>query len=189
MQNYPPPQPTNPTTPKKSFVKEYWYVFFFIFIFLVVAIAQIMRILTPPSVPTQENTWGGITPGHSSLNSVVDILGEPIGSTIVNGQTTLEYSSSYKTLPNQVIINPNTQRVAFIKEYVAYKENQQLNDYINKLGEYDFALTDKLSGDSSLAYVFLTKGVVILAHKKTGLVEQKWYFEPLSEEVFLQSWG
>jgi hypothetical protein len=173
---------------KKSFVREYWYAFFFMGMFVLLAAAYIFRAFTPytPVNVVQDNTWNAVTPGLSTLQDVQSKLGAPESVQKIDQGTQLNYKSIYPTQPNQVIANAEG-KVIFIKENVDYNNKENLSTYIEKFGQPDFAL---FTPDGPLkSHVFLTKGIVIVAHLKDNSVEQKWFFEPTTKETFLQSWG
>ncbi len=182
----------HPNQPKKKLPawREYWYVWFFALVFIALVVAYVLRILTPPKpLPDQANTWKGITPGKSSLQDIQQKLGPPINQRQTGDGLKLEYQSTYPTLPNEVVVQNGSTTVTFIKEYVDFKANEKLSDYVEAHGKYDLDLFDEESGFATRAYVFLDEGVVILAHVKDGSIEQKWYFQPTTEELFMQSWG
>lgn len=173
---------------KRSFFHQYWYVLLLFFAFIVIAISTIIRIMTPAEIPIQDNSWGGITPGYSTIDQVVAQLGEPIDQeNTVDGKRNY-FKSDYPTLPNQVVSN-SEGIVKFIKRYVSYDTEHTINQYVNKYGSADLELIDQETGDSFNAYVFLDQGIVVIAHIFDGTVNQIWYFEPTSKESFLSSWG
>jgi hypothetical protein len=185
-----PLHPANQPKKKQPAWRQYWYVWFFAAVFLAFAAAYVLRVLTPPKQPpAQENTWKGITPGKSSLQDIQQKLGPPIDQQQTPEGLKLKYQSTYPTLPNEVTVQNGSTTVTFIKEFVDFKANEKLQDYITKYGQYDLNLFDQESGFAVRAYVFLKQGVVIIAHSKDGSVEQKWYFEPTTKELFLQFWG
>lgn len=181
-------QPHQNQTTVMSFWKQYWYVAAGIVVFVLLIVAQIFRVLTPKEVPTQQNTWNGITPGYSSLDQLVEQMGEPLSSEQSSQGTTVYYKSEFPTLPNTVVAD-STGTIQFIKEYIPYDENHVLAQYVQKYGQYDLELFDEQTGGSTKAYVFLDEGLVVLAHISGNAVEQKWYFTPTTEQNFLQSWG
>lgn len=177
-----------PTNKQQSFWKEYWYVALGIFVFVALIVAQILRMLTPREVPIQENTWEGITPGYTSLEQLMEKLGEPIGSENTNLGTAVYYQSEFPAYPDTIVVD-NSNTVQFIKEHIPYDENHLLSQYIEQFGQPDLELIDEQTGPSATAYVFLSKGIVIVAHANAHTVEQKWYFDPTTRENFLRSWG
>ncbi len=180
--------PLPQTPPKKSFVKEYWYVFFLIGAFGLLLIAQIFRALTPPApAPLKDNSWNELTPGYSSYQDVQTKLGQPLASNKTARGTELSYQSQFPSIPTQVVIN-DENKVTFIKERLPYDPEHTLQAYIDKLGTPDLELYIEES-EAIKAHVFLAEGLVIVAHISDKSVEQKWYFEPTDKDTFLASWG
>lgn len=181
----PPPQPI--TNQQPSVFQEFWYIFLFFFALIAVAIALILRALTPP--PTnQPNSWDQITPGYSKIDQVNQQLGQPIDQQPYGQGLQYSYTSSYPTLPNEVVVD-SSGTVRFMKEFLSPGNFEKLETFTSLYGQPDLVLFDTEIGDSLQANVFLPEGIVVLAHIADGSVQQKWYFEPTSSETFLQSWG
>lgn len=172
----------------KSFFREYWYVFFIVVMIAILAIAQILRSLTP-NIPIQENTWEGITPGYSRLQDVKNKLGEPISQSQTELGTELLYKPQFESKLTQTVLLDKNEKVEFIKEWILPDERHTLEWYVEQFGPYDLKLHKFAFAPSVYAYIFLNKGVVIFAHISSNVVEEKWYFQPMSKEEFLSSWG
>lgn len=171
----------------KSFFRKYWYVSLFVFAFVLLVIAQVLRLLTPPP-PLQTNSWNGITPGRSTLSQLDQQFGLPIQTQQSQLGTVLSYQSEFPTLPHQVVVDQENT-VQFIKEYIPYSPDLKIDQYIQQFGQPDLELIEPEAGEAARAYVFLSQGLVIVAHVTDGTIEQRWYFTPTTESAFLQSWG
>jgi hypothetical protein len=175
--------------PRKSFLREYWYVWFLAGMFILFAIAQVLRSLTPPPPPPdQANTWQGITPGVSKIDQIQQKLGQPIGVEETTDGSKLSYTSHYPSIPNQVVVD-KTGTVSFIREQISYDPNHNLQTYLTQYGQPDLQLFYDTLGDGTRANVFLDEGVVIMTHPQNSAVLEKWYFTPTTQELFMQSWG
>lgn len=182
----PPAYPTNPPPKPRSVFREFWYIFFFAFALIAVTIGYVLRALTPPE--TQTYTWNNVTPGQTNLEDLTAQMGEPISSEAYGDGQKLSYTSSYPTLPQDVVVDSNGT-VQFIKEYLPPDTTENIADYITQFGEPDYVLFDENTGDTYNGNVFLNQGVVVFSHFNDGSVNQKWYFQPTTSEVFFQSWG
>ncbi|NCN03858.1 MAG: hypothetical protein GW942_02170 [Candidatus Pacebacteria bacterium] len=171
-----------------SFIKENWFVLFLIISFLITAISLFINNLILQQIPIQENTWNGITPGYSKQEQLIKMMGEPLDIIETENGSEIKYKSDFPAVPNKVETNKEGT-VQFIKEYLLYDETHLLSQYISEYGEPNISLIDNESGDAFKAHVFLDEGLVIVAHNVDGSVEQKWYFEPTTAEIFLSSWG
>lgn len=176
----------NTPVQKQPLWREYWYVILFIIAFIALAVSYILRAITPPT--NQPNTWNNLTPGYSKLDDVTQNLGQPIGQEQTPFGERLLYESNYPTLPNSVIVDPENT-VQFIKQYLPLDGFEALETYTSQYGEPDFVLIDEEAGETFRAHVFLTEGLVLIAHVADNSVQQKWYFTPVNAEIFLQSWG
>lgn len=173
---------------QKSYFAEYWYVFVLIGIFILFVIAQILRLLTPP-VPIKENTWQGVTPGYSTIKQLQEQMGEASRVEELESGQRLYYPPNYESKRFNEIETDESGTVVFIKELVEFDEEHTLADYTEAYGDYDLRLHPSSFAPSVYAHVFLDEGLVIMAHVDRNIVEEKWYFDPVSEEVFLESWG
>ncbi|MBD3279333.1 MAG: hypothetical protein GF390_01320 [Candidatus Pacebacteria bacterium] len=174
----------------QPFFKEKWFFILLAVSFVVVIVSVVFKLFTPPTpklAPAQDNSWQGITPGFSDLADVQAKMGEPIKIEKTTFGTKLQYRSKYPTMPHEIQTNQQGE-VQFIKQYLDYENPENINDYQGSFGEADLELF-MLNNSPLKAYIYLDKGVVILAHSSDGAVEQKWYFTPTTKKAFLQSWG
>jgi hypothetical protein len=170
--------------------REYWYVTFLVVSFIILTIATIIRSLLPQPAPVtgQPNSWGIITPGSSTIVQVTQQLGQPLQTqqTSRGVENTFAYYNDFT--PHQVVTNQSGV-VTFAKEFIRSSPDHTLDQYTSQYGQADFQLIDHESSDALTAHVFLQEGLVVLAHNADQTVEQKWYFEPVDESTFMESWG
>lgn len=180
------PQNTSVTQPTRI----PWYIWLLGLAAVLIVVGAIFRVLTPLPTPPENapNSWQGVVPGYSKLDSAVDTFGQPIGSRRVSAGTEYSFTSPIQVFPHQVVTD-DQGTITFMKEYLSYKDERNLSEYTEKYGPADLVLKDEGSRDSLDAHVFLDEGLVILAHVADGAVEQIWYFEPTTAETFLASWG
>jgi hypothetical protein len=171
-----------------DFFSSQWFVILLITAFFITVISLIIRALLPEEIPVQENTWNSITPGFSNYEQLVEQMGPPLDSVETEDGFKLDYQSDFLAIPNQVITD-KTGTIEFIKEYLLYDPNHVLKTYKDLYGEPDLVLFEEENSSAIKANVFLEEGLVILAHITDGTVEQKWYFVPTTQDLFLASWG
>ncbi len=152
-------------------------------------IITFIRLFTPETQPPlQENSWNGVTPGYSFTQKVSEELGEPISVNMVGNAKEVSYKSVFPSKPNTILVSDNGI-VEFIKEHVTYDSKHTVENYLPKLGQPDFVLFAPEISIGVQAHVFLSKGVVLIAHSKDNSVEQKWYFAPTNKDSFMFTWG
>ena len=177
-----------------GFIKKQWLPLLIGAVALILILSAIFHILTPPQPARPpadaQNAWQGIVPNFSSVTDVQRVFGQPLASKQTDNGTELRFKSEFPALPNTVVAD-SQGKVLFMKEYVPFKaENPDtLNNYVQKWGQPDLELFEPTAGNAVRAHVFLSKGVVVIAHINGGVVEQKWYFSPTTQETFLTSWG
>ena len=171
------------------FVKKNWLSVFITLIVGLYIFAQVLHLLTPPQKPLQQpNTWESITPNYSTPDDVYKALGQPLKTEKIPEGTQVSYKSAFLAQPNTVVINTQN-KVAFVREYVTHAQGGNLQDYVNQFGKYDLVMFDNTTGAADRTYVFLSKGLVVVAHIADGSVEQRWYFSPTDQDTFLKTWG
>ncbi len=160
----------------------------FILVILLVSISFV-RIFTPEvQPPVKENSWLGITPGYTFTQKVAEQLGEPLSVKTIRDKKEISYKSKFPSKPNTVLVS-DKGIVVFVKEHVTYDATNVVENYYPQLGQPDFILYAPQISIGVKAHVFLTKGIVLIAHEADGSIEQKWYFEPTDKESFMFTWG
>lgn len=167
-----------------KFLKNYWLLIALALTATFLGIGKIYLSLKPANVPVYENTWNGITPGQSSLDDL-NKFGQPVSSEQIGGSTVFSYNSEVGDLKHQVYSDEN--RVGLIKEQVWGKEN--LETYKTKYGLPEGEYFGDYGESNYKVYLYPTKGLAVIAHIEDGFILEKWYFEPMSLQDFLASWG
>ena len=131
-----------------------------------------------------KNTQGNVLnlkPGVSSTSDVKETLGKP--DAIKETKNGSEYI--YKTtngFEDTVIVKDNTVQSA--QENIFNDNLGFLQDYINKYGEPDIALSD--TSDESITWnIFLNSGVAIATFGEAGEIAKIIRFNPQSKNEFL----
>ena len=176
--------------PQSGRSKKIYWILLALLAALFVISAVIAQFLPTETPPVQQNTWQGITPGYKITSTISSQLGSPIKVEKLAGERQeLSYDSQdFKSFHTTVTLSQEGT-VDIIKIPVAYNEDNLLQNYTSDLGTADLELYDTSIGLTAKAHIFLEKGVVIIANETTGVVEGIWYFEPTTEEVFLNTWG
>ena len=104
------------------------------------------------------------------------------------GTTLFNLRSDFSAKDNLVIVNQDDE-VIFTKTHFVYNPNHLVKQYVDEYGEPDLVLEAPQISDAVEAHVFLNDGLLVIAHKQDGSVEQVWRFKPTSRELFLASWG
>jgi len=143
--------------------------------------------LSLPTAPFSKPSWNGITPGESLKTDVEEILGSPSKQEFKDGMQVYFYpsSTSFPKLFHEITFSQN--QVAFIKVKTADKELGILSDYLRR-DSPDKVLYGPFS-PPFLYYLFLNQGTVIVAVPDEGTVLEAWYFQKISLEEFLKTWG
>ncbi len=169
--------------------KIYWFILGTLAILFVIS-AVITQFLPIDEPPVQQNTWEGVTPGYKLTQTVTAQLGSPVEIKKLAGEKQqLSYKSNdFKSYYNEVVISKEGN-VEFIKTPIAYDTNHTLTNYTVLYGTPDLERYASEISSALKAHVFLEEGLVIIANKKTDVVEAIWYFEPTTEDVFLRTLG
>jgi len=76
-----------------------------------------------------------------------------------------------------------------MRETVKYDKQNTLSQYVQENGPSDLEMWAPAAGYGLRAHIYLNKGVAIIAYVSSGVISEKWYFQPVSEAEFLQTWG
>lgn len=137
---------------------------------------------TPYSLPTV-NTWNGIEPGVSSLQSLVSAMGAPVSSTQNRTTTTYSYPSDNQYWKNEVDVENNS--VAFIRARIFPPSDTSLKSLTSKLKEKPTQLYGPDHQSGTLLYLYPSSGVAYVANSFRDTVYQVWYFTPTTVNGFL----
>lgn len=177
-----------PYTTQPKAAEKTWIIRLLIVLAVTIVISIIYTMISPNSVPVQQNSWGFVTPGYKLSEQAIQQLGEPVAVKETEDGTENSYKSAYPSLPHTITVDQNSI-VKFVKEYVNYDENHTLQTYTSKFGDPDLQFIGFGYTDTSTANVFLDEGFVVFTHPQGNIVESKWYFEPTTQETFLAGFG
>jgi len=164
---------------------SHWYYTLAISAFVLMLAALALQALTPKPEKVVPDAISA-KPGDTFS---VKKLGEPLESfTTENNETGYRYASDFAAYPNEVVVDAENT-IQFVKEFITFDPDHTLAQYAEQYGQPDLELFDSNSPDSVRAHVFLTAGLVVVAHIDGDVVEQKWYFIPTTEELFLVGFG
>jgi hypothetical protein len=174
--------------PQRHWIFARWYYTLAVSAFVLMVVAVAIQLVTPKP-PEATPTFGAARPGDTFSSSKQKELGEPLEtSKTKKGDTEYLYASDFAVHPNQVHVDAKN-KIQFVKEFVLPDPKHTLTQYVAEYGQPDFVLYDTGSPDSVRAHVFLEAGLVVVAHIDGDVVEQKWYFEPTTKELFLAGYG
>lgn len=169
-----------------NLIKNYWLIILLSLTATFLGLGKLYLSLRPPVVPqTYDNTWNGMTPGITSIDDL-SRFGNPVkAEKTTDGTDVFNYNSEVGDLKNKIYLKEG--KVGLIKEQIWNKESLQglKTKYGNPQGEY--------FGEYSVAnykvYLYPTQGLAVIAHIDDGFILEKWYFQPMTMQEFLSSWG
>lgn len=139
----------------------------------------------PTPAPGQTYYYQNLIPGVATKEDVINTLGTPIKSNVVEENEVLYFKSDVEDRPHQAYINEN--RMVLFKEVVRWNKN--IYDIQKILGNpKNILFTSDIPG-SFQVYIYPNSGVAYISHPKTTSITDIWYFSPISFEEFKSSWG
>ena len=168
-----------------KFFKNNWLIMVLAMATMFLIAGKIYLTLNPEGKKVETQSWNGIVPGSSSVNDVSSQIGDPVSSSDQNGSVVLEYKSDVGDLKHKVYAQNNT--VGLVKEQIWGKE--KLEDYQAKYNLPEGEYFGDYQESGYKVYAYPAQGLAVIAAPDDGFVLEKWYFEPLSLQEFLASWG
>lgn len=162
-------------------MKKIWVLIALFFVFLIVGYFFVLRqssvnTLPTPTPPTSPQvSFRGISAGTSNAQDVMSLLGQPVRQDQIQEVRRLVYESGIGNRPINVEVD-NTGSVDLIKEPIS--SQILFSSFQKDLGGYDAILYGDFSRLGYGLYVYLQRGVAILANPKTNKVEERWFFAP-----------
>lgn len=147
----------------------------------------VLRIFVVPQEGPRSPTgpsWKGIVPGETKEGGLASALGEPESISQDGQQTTLSFESESGP-PDRIVSENNT--VGIVKTH--YFEGRGLDSFLEEYGKPDGEFWGEYKTVGFKTYVFLKKGVALVANPNGGAVVQIWYFKPTTMAEFLSKWG
>ncbi len=175
-------------------MKKYLIVGGIFFITIIITIYVIVKpdsrdvtIVTPTPTPTLlPSLYNGINLEIASGSAVISRLGSPLRSDAFQGVITYIYPTAEKGRNTSVELYENG-RVRRIIEPVI---NRQLfSSVASGLGAADMELYGKHEKLGFRLYVYLPRGIALLANPSTQEVRERWYFPVTSASAFLEGLG
>jgi len=146
-------------------------------------------------VPVDQNTQTAripadlsqITPGKSTRSDVISKLGQPNKeSGGANGEV-LFYNSTSNTRDSQITISKDI--VVLIKEMHTYSDPKKVSDIEKAYGLSNYSLFGPDYAGGNKLYIYPAKGLAYLGDPKFDTIDEIWYFEPTTIEIFKQKFA
>lgn len=171
-----------------QFITKNWFSLGIIALGVLLVVGAILSVLAPTPPPNPDNQWHGVAPGFAfSKENITAQLGEPLKQEPTANGTKYSYESVYPLLPHEVLVDKNNT-VTTIKEYLPPETTQTVAEYEQRLGKADLELY--IVGDvAPKAHIFLKTGLITISYPIDGIVREKWYITPTTEELFFKTWG
>lgn len=136
----------------------------------------------------QDNTFQNITPGKTSQKNLEKNFGKPVLIEPLGNNDVYYYPVETQNWSNLFYVNKDKQTVDLIKNYSPGKE-ESYQSFINRFGNPDKKLYGPHAQNGFFVFVFLTKGVAVVANPDSGLIMEIWYFAPTTNEDFMIKYG
>ena len=149
-----------------------------------------MQLRTEPQgqYDQEQASWQGIVPGVTTVQKVVDILGEPEEILDEDGRCYYLYPASQggELFKNSIRIIDG--KVVAMLIYPSEGADFALEQVTSRHGEPgDVAYSHFDSGTK--VYVFATAGLAVTAYERDGAIAQSLYFVQMDLEEFWDTWG
>jgi len=163
----------------KVFIKKYWFLIVLAFLVTILAALKIAVRNIPPS-----------TEPPVILPSPAPEILLPTPTLIIYPPLTSVSDSSpwSKTWPTQAIISKDNPQLIMTKEFYPQDRRGYL-EYVRKYGSPDSVLYGPDASAGFYLFVFLKKGVAVLASPQTEVVLEVWRFPPVNLNLFIESFG
>jgi hypothetical protein len=168
------------------------FIIFIIVAFLVVflqkpIVKQTPRVsptTTPSPTPVISSLFQNISPGITTESELVKTLGVAI-SIITRGEKKIY---KYPSIASNVMTNIDVNKGGVVEKMVEpLPPGIKFNNISAPLGQGDFELYGVLERSGFRLYVYLSRGVALLANPETQEVSERWKFQPTTASLFLQS--
>lgn len=132
------------------------------------------------------SSYKGIKPGITTKEEVINKLGQP--KRVLNNESKefLIFDSVDKTLPNTLLVDKG--KVKLVGEHIPSSRMLNLSDAMKKYGPPEKVMFNHYDFNTR-TYIFASQGVAVIANVNYGTVYEISYFEPISIEAYLSSWG
>lgn len=170
-------------------INHHWLITLLTIASVGLIVATILRFFTSTTTTNIQGgqAWNNITPGVSRIQDL-QALGEPQAVQETGVGRKFSFTSNYPAIPNIVLTNPEGV-VQLIKEQVVYNEKNTVDAFTAQYGDPSMTLFAPEFDQHVQAFVFLDRGLVLIADQDSKIIEEKWYFTPTDQENFLNTWG
>lgn len=160
---------------------------------VVIIIAGVVFLLKSRSMTKQESknqettfNYKSITPGSTTKEDVISILGDPLNQSQNESLTTYEFTSLVEARPHEATFEDD--------ELLLFKETVNLNktakDIKDKYGEATNMLYRSAVAGGFALYIYPNQGVAYLGDTSgKNIVTEIWYFKPTTIEEFKAKWA
>lgn len=169
-----------------EFYKKYWLII--VLAFIATSLLLIKIFLVPNNTETQAsptpqaNNFNGILPGKTKIQDANLILGTPDPKQSDISQNMIAYPRQEGSRPNEVYTDDN-QVITLIKQKVA---TGNLSDFKQRYGNPESEFFGPAANSGFKLYLYLSKGLGVVASQEDGTALEVWYFQPMKESEFLQ---
>lgn len=128
-----------------------------------------------------------ITPGKSTRGEVISKLGQPNKEVKSSTNEILFYNSTSKTRDSQITISQDV--VIIVKEMLTYSDPKKTSDIEKAYGLSNYSLFGPDYAGGNKLYIYPAIGIAYLGDPKFDTIDEIWYFEPTSIEIFKQKFA
>lgn len=138
--------------------------------------------VTPIPTDKPVSRYKELSLGMSTRNDVIKEIGSPQKEYTTGGTTYIEYETNNPNYNDQFLIT--NDKLSFIKKVIVLNDETRLTDLESKYGEAELIMYGPGSGIGLYLYAHPSKGIAYLGHKKSGLLNEIWYFDPTNADNF-----
>lgn len=159
-----------------------------VFVLIVLGIIGYL-ILKTSSEQTQINipSYGSTTPGISTKEQVIEKLGNPIETKTQGTNELLTFKSDKTERPDEYYFQNGLNKL--VKEIVPYNDPRKIEELRTKYGNANLVLYGEGSIGGFYLFAYTDKGVAYIGNPTSGNLLEIWYFTPVSESEFINSWA
>lgn len=147
-------------------------------------IPPVSATVTPSSTQIAAPSWQGITPGQTTKEEVLRILGQPNTiQTYGDLQSLNYYPKAWVGHNYRVVVRNNVVQLVIVNEG---DTNQRLSDLVGENGIFE-ALVEHPGAWYTDVYVLASRGLAAAGVRDFRISTE--YFVPMSTDEYLKSWG
>jgi len=177
----------------RQYLQRHKKTILLIFLTLIITLGVIILVRSRSQMTKQENkmqeitfNYKSITPGATSKESVMSIIGDPLDQNQNNNQTTYTFTSPVEARPHEAVFEGS--------ELLLFKETVNLNktakDIKDKFGDAPNMLYRSTVAGGFALYIYPDRGVAYLGDTSgKNIITEIWYFKPTTFENFKTKWA